>query len=297
MAPTASRQATSRPPASHPPASRSSAILGDADFRYVTELARQRTGIQLNDGKRDLVQARLVKRLRVLGLSGVKEYVDLLRSPKGEEEMVGLVNALTTNVTAFYRERHHFDHLASVVAAPWRARGGGRLRLWSAACSTGEEPYSMALTLLKTAPDAVQRGARILATDLDTTALDRADAGLYRGEAVRGAVPAELRRHFEPCGQEHVTVGREPRALVSFGHLNLLEPWPVKGPFDAIFCRNVMIYFDRETKTTLCGRLAALLRPGGFLYLGHSESLLDRRIPLRPVGGTIYQRIAPEGEI
>ncbi|SMH62403.1 MULTISPECIES: CheR family methyltransferase [Azospirillum] len=292
MAPTASRQA-----ASHPPASRSSAILGDADFRYVTELARQRTGIQLNDGKRDLVQARLVKRLRVLGLSGVKEYVELLRSPKGEEEMVGLVNALTTNVTAFYRERHHFDHLASAVVAPWRARRR------TAAAVVG---------CLLHRGGALQHGAHPAEDGAGFRPARRPHPGDRprhhrprprrrgalpgRGEAVRGAVPAELRRHFEPCGQEHVTVGREPRALVSFGHLNLLEPWPVKGPFDAIFCRNVKIYFDRETKTTLCGRLAALLRPGGFLYLGHSESLLDRRIPLRPAGGTIYQRIAPEGE-
>ncbi|CAO3434561.1 CheR family methyltransferase [Azospirillum doebereinerae] len=270
--------------------------LDDGDFRFVAELARQRTGIQLNDSKRGLVQSRLVKRLRALNLSTIGEYIGLLRSPRGETEMVSLLNALTTNVTAFYRERHHFAHLTEAVIEPWRAQGGGRLRLWSAACSTGEEPYTLALTLLRTAPDAGRLGARILATDLDTAALDRAEAGLYRGDAVRDAVPPEMRRHFLPHDESRVTVGPEPRALVSFGHLNLLERWPVAGPFDAIFCRNVMIYFDRDTKTTLCRRLSALLRPGGFLYLGHSESLLDRRIPLRPIGGTIYERIHSEGE-
>ncbi|MCG5243542.1 CheR family methyltransferase [Azospirillum doebereinerae] len=271
--------------------------LDEGDFRFVAELARQRTGIQLNDSKRGLVQSRLVKRLRALNLSTIGEYIGLLRSPRGETEMVSLLNALTTNVTAFYRERHHFAHLTEAVVEPWRAQGGGRLRLWSAACSTGEEPYTLALTLLKAAPDAGRLGARILATDLDTGALDRAEAGVYRGEVVRDAVPPDLRRHFRPHDDSRVTVGPEPRALVSFGHLNLLERWPVNGPFDAIFCRNVMIYFDRETKTTLCRRLAALLRPGGFLYLGHSESLLDRRIPLRPIGGTIYERVPSEGEV
>ncbi|MBP2303508.1 CheR family methyltransferase [Azospirillum picis] len=272
--------------------------LKDADFRFIAELACRRTGIQLNAGKRDLVQARLAKRVRALGLSGVSDYVKLLRSPRGEEEMTNLISALTTNVTAFFREEHHFRHLHDQVVVPWRAGGCGRLRLWSAACSTGEEPYSMALTLLKAVPDAASHGARILATDLDGVALGRARTGIYQAAAVKSAVKPSFGyaagRHFVSAGPAEVRIGPEARDLVALGQLNLLERWPMRGPFDAIFCRNVMIYFDQPTKLSLCRRLAALLRPGGFLYIGHSETLLARDIPLRPIGGTIYRRIAGE---
>jgi chemotaxis protein methyltransferase CheR len=208
-----------------------------------------------------------------------------------------MINALTTNLTSFFREAHHFEHLRA-VALPEIARAAvehnRRLRLWSSACSSGEEPYSMAISLLASGVDLGGWDVRILASDLDTNMLARAQEGQYKGEALR-SVPAEQRaRYFERVREADDRFGVKPavRRLITFKQLNLLEAWPMRGPFDVIFCRNVLIYFDAPTKARLVQRFVEILRPSGWLYLGHSESLLGGPAELEAVGRTTYRRTA-----
>ncbi len=266
------------------------------DFRYLAALVHERTGIVLASHKMNLVYARLTRRLRALRLTSYGEYCRLLQSEAGAEEIGFLINAITTNLTKFFREGHHFDHLREVLRRSHPpAPGGGRrrLRIWSAGCSSGEEPYSIAMTVVDAIADLAQWDARILATDLDSSVLDVAEAGAYRGEAVAG-LPKPLRlRHFErDAGTDQWMVAAAVRRLVAFRQLNLLDSWPMRGPFDAIFCRNVMIYFDAAAKNDLVRRFAALLKPCGWLYVGHSESLLHHQSMFAVRGRTIYQKVA-----
>lgn len=264
--------------------------LTDAQFRFLSELAYGRTGIVLPDGKRDMVYGRLVRRLRALKLDGFAHYCALLESPQADDEIGHLINAITTNLTGFFREAHHFEHLHALLAA--RAKGKpGRVRLWSAACSSGMEPYSMAMVLRGALPRLDGWDAKILATDIDTTMLATAQAGRYSPGDVE-KVPASYRSSIEPAGDGDVQMDARLRALVHFKPLNLLEAWPMRGPFDAIFCRNVVIYFDKPTKVKLFDRMADMLAPDGMLYIGHSENLHGISERFRLIGRTIYQRIA-----
>jgi chemotaxis protein methyltransferase CheR len=187
-----------------------------------------------------------------------------------------MIAALTTNVTRFFREPHHFEHLKNVILEPiaQAARRGDRVRLWSTACSTGQEPYSMALTVLSVIPEAAQLDVRILATDLNPHVVARGKVGIYEPDELAG-IPANMRaKWFSPApgeAQGSMRIADEVRSLISFRQLNLMGSWPIRGPFDAIFCRNVVIYFDRDTQTTIWQRLTRLLRDGGALYIGHSE--------------------------
>lgn len=208
--------------------------------------------------------------------------------------MTVMANALTTNLTSFYREAHHFDHLRTVVLPEFKdqsSKNGRRLRLWSSACSTGEEPCSIAMTLLESGIDRRSWDVRVLATDLNTEVLASASAGLYSSEVCE-KLPAKLRQRFidqQPRGDKY-PVKQEVRDLIIFNQLNLLGNWPMRHPFDVIFCRNVLIYFDAETKSKLIDRFIGLLKPGGWLYLGHSETLNNNNHGLTLSGRTIYRR-------
>lgn len=270
----------------------------DTDFHFIVSLVKETTGIVLGDHKRAMVYGRLARRLRTLGLKSFVQYRELLQGDKGDGEIVGLTNAITTNLTKFFREDHHFDHLGKAALSEWRqsksaAAGKKRLRIWSAGCSTGEEPYSIAMTVAATLGNLNAYDVRILATDLDTNVLDRARRGIYPKEAAE-LVPAGLRsKYCNPLKGEdsqNVSMSDEIRKVISFKQLNLLGPWPMKGPFDVIFCRNVLIYFDGPTKRSLIERYTAMLRPGGWLYIGHSESVVGGFPGLAMAGRTTYQR-------
>lgn len=263
--------------------------LSDATFARIRSVLKQRSGIDMGDAKRMLVYGRLARRLRELSLSSFDEYLELVEQPEGEEAR-RFLNALTTNVTEFFRESHHFDTLKQNVVPEALRRNGRRLRVWSAGCSTGEEPYSIAVAL-REAGAVDGWDTRILATDIDSDVLARAAQGVYPLERVEKLAPA--RRHwFERGVGKNAPFARakeELRRLVRFNTLNLLEPWPVKGPFDAIFCRNVVIYFDGPTRERLVRRFAGLLVPGGYLFMGHSEALTTANCDaLEPSGRTTY---------
>lgn len=259
--------------------------LTRGQFDRIRHLAKARAGINLSEAKFDLVYSRLTRRLRVLHLPAFAPYLELLESGD-EEEMRELLNALTTNVTSFFREAYHFDFLAGLRSPPGSTRP---FKVWSSASSTGEEPYSIAMTLL----DAGVRDHRILASDLDTSVLETAKAGWYRREKTTGIGHERLQRWFVPGRGDRagwMQVKPELQQRMIFHPINLMQRWPIRGPVDAIFCRNVLIYFDRPTQSALFRRFANLLAPGGHLFLGHSESLHDEP-RLKAVGRTIYQRV------
>ncbi len=252
--------------------------LTASDLKRIAEMLREDAGIFLSDGKAPLVYSRLSKRLRALGLKNFREYCNLVASDEGSDERKKMLAALTTNVTQFYREPHHFEHLEKRVLPPLleAARRGGRVRLWSAACSNGQEPYTMALSVLKLLPDAASYDIRILATDIDANMVAEGKRGVYSTATLK-PVPQELRKSwFTPLSDEsdsEMAVGQEMRRLVIFKELNLLGTWPMRGRFDAIFCRNVVIYFEEETQQRVWSRFAPMLVPGSFLYIGHSERI------------------------
>lgn len=267
--------------------------FSDADFRNLAKLAREQTGIVLAETKSNLVYSRLARRLRALGLTSFRQYWDYLQGGEGEAEIENFINSISTNHTKFFREEHHLEHLRDHVAKPFAKLGGAarrRLRIWSAGCSTGEEPYSIALVLQNEIPDIERHDARILATDIDTDVLGRAFAGEYP-VAAQQDIPREYHGDLEVDGGK-VQMSERVRSLIAYRQLNLLTPWPFKGPFDAIFCRNVMIYFDNDTKTALIERFAQMLKPNGWLYIGHSETLLGVHPNLQLVGRTTYRRKA-----
>lgn len=265
-----------------------------SDFAFIATTLHEDAGIHLPASKANLVYSRLAKRLRVLGLESFRDYCALVGSEEGTEERAQMIAALTTNVTRFFREPHHFEHLRRKVIEPAAAdiRSGRRLRIWSAGCSSGQEPYSIALTLLQVIPDARAYDLRVLATDINPIVLETARRASYPAEEV-ASVPAELRRSWmEPAPGGAMRLDEAPRGLVSFRPLNLIGAWPMKGPFDAVFCRNVVIYFDEKTQMRLLNRFATLLRPGGFLYLGHSERMVGPAEALfRLDGTTTYRKI------
>ena len=253
----------------------------EQEFRFLSKTVYERVGIVLSDRKRDMVYTRLARRLRSLGLQTFAQYCDTLKGPDADSEFGYLINAITTNHTRFFREPHHFHHLRNVVvrrfAKELRTKRAEGLRIWSAGCSTGEEPYSAAMVVAASLARAEAVKVKILATDLDSNVLEACRRARYPLESL-DAVPAPLRARFVKQDEQEGVADIDPRLreLIAFKQLNLLHDWPMKGPFDLIFCRNVMIYFDNETRNELIRRYAELLRPGGYFYLGHSESLLEQ---------------------
>ncbi len=268
--------------------------FGNEDFEVLRTLVKQLTGINLSEQKRELVYGRLARRLRALQLRSFAEYRALL-SRDGGKELSELCNAITTNLTAFFREPHHFEYLREHLLLPLAADPNGtrRLRIWSAGCSTGEEPYSLAITVLEAFPDLRRWDIRILATDLDSDVLERGRRGIYASDRVRGLNPEQLSRFFlrhEERDAVQYQVAPQVASLITFKHLNLMHSLPMKGPFQAIFCRNVIIYFDKETQRNLFARISHLQRPGDLLFLGHSESLFKVSEDYGLIGRTVHKR-------
>ena len=265
-------------------------VLTDREFERIKARVYRVAGISLSEAKRTLVVSRLYKLVRALGLQTFDSYMDFLETRGTGQNAQDFVNALTTNLTRFYREDHHFDHLVYYVGGLIETTHGvrPRLRIWSAGCSTGQEPYTIALALLDAFPELQRWDFRVLATDIDTNVLAKAAAGVYPESELAGLSP-ERTRPFERPGDGTIRIPAAVRERISFLPLNLIGPWPMRGPFDAIFCRNVAIYFDKATQADLFGRFRGLLAPGGFLYIGHSENIGAGAADFRLVGKTIYQ--------
>ena len=268
--------------------------LGDREFGRICHLVNERTGIKPTESKRDLVYGRLVRRIKALRLGGFTDYCDLLSSNSGEE-FEHFANAITTNLTSFFREGHHFEHLGGQVIPALRENNADtrRIRVWSAGCSTGEEVYSIAITFFEAMPDIETWDVKILATDLDSNVLAAGEEGVYDETRIQGLDAALSQRWFR-CGSGantgQVKVSPRLRSLVTFKQLNLMEAWPMHGPFDVVFCRNVVIYFDKDTQRVLFDRVADLMAEQSSLFIGHSESLFKVTDRFEPIGRTIYRK-------
>jgi len=270
----------------------SSSAAADA-MEQIAATMQQRSGVVLATNRVALAQARLARRMNELGLRSLTEYAAYLKGPMGNEEVDVMIDLLTTNTTAFFRESHHFELLSRDVIGPAirKAQAGLRdrtIRIWSAGCSRGHEPYSIAGVLLRDLPNIVGWNARILATDIVSTTLNYAMEGRYPLQEA-SAVPTAMRKHiFRGARDGEAQVGEVARSIITFKRLNLIEEWPVSKKYDAIFCRNVLIYFDRETQEKILNKFAKRLKPEGRLFIGHSESVKGMQVPMRLVGPTAY---------
>lgn len=267
-----------------------------ADFLALRAMLKSLAGIHLADCKEDMVYSRISRRLRSLGLRSFGDYRDLLNS--GDPlEVTEFCNAMTTNLTAFFRESHHFDYLRDHVLAPRMngLRAARRIRIWSSGCSSGEEAYSIAMTVCETVPDRNGWDIKILATDVDSQMLAIAKQGSYARDRLKGVTSHRLARFFREGvrGEDRVfTIAPEVAALVTFKPLNLMQNWPMNGPFDAIMCRNVIIYFGKDTQRQVFARMARLQREDDLLFLGHSETLFKVSTDYTLIGKTVYRRTA-----
>lgn len=265
--------------------------LSNAAFDRISKRIYAKSGIVLATHKKQMAQARIARRLCALGLTSFESYLEFLDSPEGGDEQSAFVEALTTNLTSFFRESHHFDHLKTVLLPQISANANSRARFWSAACSTGEEPYSMACVvkgLLETRPDL---DLKILATDIDTQVLKKASDGVYPSDRVRDLEPEYINYFRGMITEEKLKISQDLKRFIVFRNLNLFAQWPFHGSFDAIFCRNVIIYFEADERKLLIGRMVERLRPGGYLYLGHSEALIEQHEKLSNEGHTIYRKL------
>lgn len=266
-------------------------LMTDKDYRYISERVYETCGIVLSEQKKDMVYARISRRVRKFGLSSFSQYIDYLKENE-DVEFVEFINSITTNLTSFFRERHHFEFLETQALAEIKSRhtADKRVRIWSAGCSLGMEPYSIAMTLYNTFPS--NWDFKILATDLDTNVLATAKEGIYEANQIDGISKAQLKQFFfnDPKTNRY-KVKPLLTPNIHFKQLNLLKPWPMNGPFDVIFCRNVIIYFDHPTKLALFSRFAEMLAPGGYLILGHSETMSRETKEFKPLGQNIYQKV------
>ena len=269
----------------------------EGDFRFIRDLVMDRTGISLSDNKRDLVYGRLSRRLRALNLTLFSDYCSLLQKGEGDE-MTNFVNAITTNLTSFFREDHHFDFLGktlipNLMKQKIAAKGERKIRIWSAGCSTGEEPYSIAMVVKEALGRDKSWDVKILATDLDTKVLEKGHSGIYDQSRVEGLSKSRLQNWIRKGSRNNdgmVLVSPELREMITFKQLNLMSEWPMSGPFDLIFCRNVVIYFNKPTQEVLFNRYADYLDHKGHLFLGHSETMFKKTERFELIGKTIYQK-------
>lgn len=261
--------------------------MTDRDLERFAKLAHTASGVVLNTAKRQMVRSRLIRRLRAHGLDSFSSYADLLESGDPAEEQEFL-NSITTHHTGFYREPHHFETLETYLAK-WSKRNLQQdpIKIWSSAASTGQEPYTIGMSVLRVDPGARRQTHKILGTDIDTAVIDYASNGRYPAADLERSANELWRPYFDAAGDDEFFVQQRLRSLISFNHLNLLKPWPITGTFDVVFCRNVIIYFDNPTKERLLARLRDVLRPGGLLFLGHSETL-GARDGLKPIGRTTF---------
>jgi chemotaxis protein methyltransferase CheR len=268
--------------------------MSGAEFRDLCTLIKKRSGINLGQGKESLVQARLGKRVRKLGLSGFRAYLTFLESREGLEEFPRLLDAISTNVTSFFRQPDHFTYLQQEILPVLTSQPAAskRVRIWSAGCSSGQEPYSVGIQLCEGLPKIAGWDVKILATDISGEILERARTGVYSEKDLNGISPQILSRYFtrrkSADGEKSFEICGPVRQLVTFRPLNLMGPWPLDGPFDVILCRNVMIYFDRPTQERLVARFRELLSPRGALLIGSSESLMGISNGYRMVAPATY---------
>lgn len=267
--------------------------LTDRDFNFIKQFIARQAGIELSDAKRNLVYSRLVRRLRALKLPTFSAYCSHLE--EGDQtELEHCVNALTTNLTAFFREAHHFAFLErELLPTLIREKRDKELRVWSAGCSTGEEPYSLAMVLSECMPE--NWTVRVLATDLDSSVVATGAAGQYTMDRITGITDTRRKRWFlrgKGAHEGQVRVRPELRDMITFKRLNLQDPWPLRQKFDFIFCRNVVIYFNKDTQRVLFERFAEQLTPGGHLFIGHSETLYRVSDRFKLLGSTVYQRVS-----
>jgi len=271
--------------------------LSDSEFQAFSDLVYKKAGINLHAGKKELVRARLAKRIREDGFESFGEYYHFVINDETGDELVQLLDSISTNLTNFFREPKHFQFMAQVFLPEIKhvalKKGGRRLRIWSAGCSTGEEPYSIAVTVLENLPDFDRWDIKILATDLSTRVLQTARQGVYRAERLADIPQEVLRRYFQKGRGDWngwFKVKDQVKRLVVFRRLNLVEPLPFRKPINLIFCRNVMIYFDKNTQTDLVARLYQVLADGGYLLIGHSESLTGVSQTFHYIQPTIYRK-------
>lgn len=261
------------------------------DFEQVKSRIYSHAGIALADHKKDLVYNRLVRRIRELQVESFSDYLTLLDS--SSDEMSQFVNAMTTNLTSFYREAHHFEFLSNTYIPELSDKGQRSLRIWSSACSIGEEPYSIAISMLEAGIDIKEWDIKIFATDIDTNVLETAKAGIYSLDRVGNLNLTRKKLGFlrgKNENSDQIIIKPELKKMIKFDYCNLMETWSVNEPLDAIFCRNVMIYFDKETQNRLLDRMAELLKPGGVLFIGHSESPTRSMKDFQLLGRTMYQK-------
>lgn len=261
------------------------------DFNVLRKMSNEHSGIQVPDERFDMFYSRLSKRVRKLGLNDFKEYCAYLKN-NHEDEFTEFINSITTNLTSFFREQHHFNYLKSTVLPELlqRNKNTKEISIWSAGCSTGEEPYSIAITMLENLPKDWK--VKILATDLDTHVLNTASTGVYTEDRIVDLPTEILKRWFlkSKSSPGYVKVKPELQQIITFNQLNLMQEFPMKMPFDVIFCRNVLIYFDRETKASLAKRYAKLLNSKSWLFIGHSESLNQICNEFELVSTTTYRK-------
>jgi len=266
----------------------------DQDFQRVKKIVYDYAGIDLNDSKKNLVYNRLSKRIRFLGMTTFSAYIDYVEA-QGESEFVHLINAITTNLTFFFRENHHFEYLAKTVIPGLVKENANskKIRVWSAGCSTGEEPYSIAITLKESLPTGWD--AKVIATDLDSNVVATGQKGVYKIDRLKGVSEERKKRWFlKGTGSQegYVKVKPELQEVIEFGQINLMDDWPLRDSIDVIFCRNVVIYFDKPTQTKLFNRYADRLPDNGHLFIGHSESLYKVCDRFELLGQTIYQKLS-----
>ena len=262
----------------------------DQHFSKVKEDLYGYAGIVLADHKKDMAYNRLVRRVRALGLLSFDSYFTYISSNQSEFEQ--FINALTTNLSSFFRENHHFSYIKSNILPDMRASGQDKIRVWSAGCSHGEEAYSIAMTLHDALLNINQVDVKILATDIDSTVLSTAQLGVYDIASMEGLFAQSVQKYFlKGVGvrEGKVQIRQELKEIVDFKFLNLMNEWPMQGRFDFIFCRNVMIYFNKETQQYLVEKFAQYLKPGGYLFVGHSEALGFHQRKFKLIGKTIYQ--------
>lgn len=268
--------------------------FSEKDFKYIRDLIMDHTGIVLADHKVDMVYGRLTRRLRELNLESFNSYLSTLEND--EQELVHFVNALTTNLTAFFREPHHFEFLSSkLLPAIVKNKASKRLRIWSAGCSSGEEPYTIAMTVRSIIPANSGWDVKILATDLDTNMVEKGSNGIYTEERVTGLSSQNMKKWVKKGKGDTagmVKMDDRLREMITFKQLNLMHDWPMKGPFDLIFCRNVVIYFNKDTQAILFDRYADMLVNDGHLFIGHSESMYKICDRFKLLGQTIYKRLS-----
>ena len=269
--------------------------FSDKEFKFLSKLVGERTGIVLSDAKRQMVYGRLSRRLRQLKLNKFSEYCDLLTSGD-ETELVEFTNAITTNLTAFFRENHHFEFLKNKLLPELikKKAGDKRIRIWSAGCSSGEEPYSIAMCVRESFPRAAGWDVKILATDLDSNMVQRAKEGVYTADRVEGLDNKRFKKWVKKgtgTNSDMVRMSDDIRSLITFKQLNLMHNWPFKGSFDLMFCRNVVIYFNKDTQRELFDRYADVLNEDAHLFIGHSESLHKVSDRFNLLGQTIYKKV------